>query len=232
MAAPVIVEATAKQTATLIFMHGLGDTGHGWSSALAAIRPPFMKVICPTAPTQPVSLNAGFRMPSWFDLKTLDIGGPEDEPGIQAARDNVHGMIQKEISAGIPANRIVLGGFSQGGALALYSALTYDQPLAGVVALSCWLPLHKQFPGAKVNSEDVPIFQAHGDYDPVVPYKFGQLSASLLKSFMKNVTFKTYNGLSHSSSDDEMDDVKDIISKWTHWESQNMARKAQCCQIS
>jgi len=174
-------------------MH-ISSYSHGWSSALAAIRPPFMKVICPTAPTQPVSLNAGFRMPSWFDLKTLDIGGPEDEPGIQAARDNVHGMIQKEISAGIPANRIVLGGFSQGGALALYSALTYDQPLAGVVALSCWLPLHKQFPGAKVNSEDVPIFQAHGDYDPVVPYKFGQLSASLLKSFMKNVTFKTYNG--------------------------------------
>lgn len=210
-------------------MHGLGDTGyvqqlcgifvhinikicvlcrHGWSSALAAVRPPFMKVICPTAPTQPVSLNAGFRMPSWFDLKTLDIGGPEDEPGIRSARDNIHGMINKELSAGIPANRIVLGGFSQGGALALYSALTFEQPLAGVVALSCWLPLHKQFPSAKISSDEVPIFQAHGDYDPVVPYKFGQLSASLLKSFMKNVTFKTYSGLSHSSSDEEMNDVK------------------------
>lgn len=252
MAAPVIVEATVKQTATVsakeqdfdlvsnfqspeyLYMCicslysctawatlgmydrrfpwamfiSLFDCRHGWSSALAAVRPPFMKVICPTAPTQPVSLNAGFRMPSWFDLKTLDIGGPEDEPGIRAARDDIHGMINKEVSAGIPANRIVLGGFSQGGALALYSALTYEQPLAGVVALSCWLPLHKQFPDAKVSSDDVPIFQAHGDYDPVVPYKFGQLSASLLKSFMKNVTFKTYSGLSHSSSDEEMNDVK------------------------
>ncbi|XP_036322323.1 LOW QUALITY PROTEIN: acyl-protein thioesterase 1-like [Rhagoletis pomonella] len=70
--APVIIEATAKHTSTLIFMHGLGDTGHGWSSALAMIRPPSMKVICPTAPTMPVSLNAGFRMPSWFDLRTLE----------------------------------------------------------------------------------------------------------------------------------------------------------------
>lgn len=139
---------------------------------------------------------------------TLEIGGDEDEAGIKSARDNIHGMIRKEVSAGIPANRIVLGGFSQGGALALYSSLTFDQSLAGVLALSCWLPLHKQFPQSKVSSDDVPIFQAHGDYDPVVPYKYGQLSASILKSFMKNVTFKTYNGLSHSSSDDEMKDVK------------------------
>lgn len=197
---------------------------------MAAIRPPSMKVVCPTAPTQPVTLNAGFRMPSWFDLKTLDISGPEDEAGIKTASQNIQTMIDTEIEKGIPSNRIVLGGFSQGGALALYSALTFSKPLAGVVALSCWLPLHKQFPGLKTNSADIPvsyykdyekmkrlikfwffpfkIFQCHGDFDPVVPYKFGQLSASLLKSFMKNVTFKTYNGLSHSSSDEEMDDIK------------------------
>lgn len=214
--APVIIEATAKQTSTLIFMHGLGDTGHGWSSALAMIRPPSMKVICPTAPTIPVSLNAGFRMPSWFDLRTLDISGPEDEDGIKNAAQNIKAMIDDEVNKGIASNRIVLGGFSQGGALALYTALTYNQPLAGIVALSCWLPLHKQFPGIKTNADDIPIFQAHGDFDPVVPYKFGQLSASLLKTFMKNVTFKTYNGLSHSSSDDEMDDVRDVLASWVN----------------
>lgn len=214
--APVIIEATAKHTSTMIFMHGLGDTGHGWSSALAMIRPSCMKVICPTAPTQPVTLNAGFRMPSWFDLKTLDIGGAEDEEGIKAASQNIQAMINTEIAAGIPSNRIVVGGFSQGGALALYTALTFNQPLAGVIALSCWLPLHKQFPGIKKSSDEIPIFQAHGDFDPVVPYKFGQLSASLLKSFMKNVQFKTYNGLSHSSSEPEMDDVKDVLNKWVN----------------
>jgi len=211
---PVILQATAKHTSTIIFFHGLGDTGHGWSSALALVRPAGMKVICPTAPTQPVTLNAGFSMPSWFDLKTLDIYGPEDEQGIKKATDNVHSMINDEIKNGIPSNRIILGGFSQGGALALHSALTYTQPLGGVVALSCWLPLHKQFPEAKKNTDEIPIFQAHGDFDPVVPYRFGQLSASLLKSFMKNATFKTYNGLSHSSSDEEMNDVKEEIAKW------------------
>lgn len=122
-----------------------------------AIRPASMKIVCPTAPTQPVTLNAGFRMPSWFDLKTLDVGGPEDEEGIRSASQNIHSLINSEISKGIPSNRVVLGGFSQGGALALYSALTYDQPLAGVIALSCWLPLHKQFPNVKVNSSDIPV---------------------------------------------------------------------------
>uniref|UniRef100_D3TN81 palmitoyl-protein hydrolase n=1 Tax=Glossina morsitans morsitans TaxID=37546 RepID=D3TN81_GLOMM len=213
-AAPVIVEATAKHTSTFIFMHGLGDTGHGWSSAIVSIRPACMKIVCPTAPTQPVTLNAGFRMPSWFDLKSLDISGPEDEEGIRAATKIIHGMIDNEIEKGVPPARIVLGGFSQGGALALYSALTFTKPLAGIVALSCWLPLHKQFPAAKLNSNNIPIFQAHGDFDPVVRYKFGQLSASVLKSFMKDVTFKTYHGLSHSSSDAEMDDVRDVLAKW------------------
>lgn len=209
--APVVLQATAKHTSTLIFLHGLGDTGHGWISAVGSIRPPHMKVVCPTAPTMPVTLNAGFQMPSWFDLKTLDISGPEDEEGIKKASQNLHTMINSEIQAGIEANRIVIGGFSQGGALALYSALTFPQPLAGVIALSAWLPLHKQFPSIKVTSDDIPIFQAHGDFDPVVPYKFGQLSASLLKTFMKNVTFKTYAGMSHSSSEEELDDMKTFI---------------------
>lgn len=211
---PVVLQATAKHTSTIIFLHGLGDTGHGWVSAIGTIGPPHCKVLCPTAPTMPVTLNAGFQMPSWFDLKTLDVSGPEDDEGIRKASQNVHSMISSEIQAGIGANRIILGGFSQGGALALYSALTYPQALGGVVALSCWLPLHKQFPALKVSPDDVPIFQAHGDFDPVVPYKFGQLSASLLKTFMKNTSFTTYAGMSHSSSDEELADVKAFIEKY------------------
>lgn len=116
-----------------------------------------MKVICPTAHAIPVSLNAGFRMPSWFDLKTLDISGPEDEAGIKAAAKMVHEMVTKEIHDGIPASRIMLGGFSQGGALALYSALTYAEPLAGVMALSCWLPLYNTFPQSRKCPDTVPV---------------------------------------------------------------------------
>lgn len=87
-----------------------------------------------------------FKTISRFDLRSLDANGPEDEEGIRRAADMVHGMIAEEVAAGIPTKRIVLGGFSQGGALALYSALTFPEPLAGVMALSAWLPLHQKFP--------------------------------------------------------------------------------------
>ncbi|KAL1129050.1 hypothetical protein AAG570_013582 [Ranatra chinensis] len=161
-----------------------------------------MKVICPTAPTMPVSLNNGFRMPSWFDLKSLDVGANEDEVGIKKAAEGVHAMIDAEEKSGIPSNRVVIGGFSQGGALALYSAFTYQKKLAGVMVLSCWLPLHKQFPSAAIGNTDIPIIQCHGDCDPLVPYKWGQMTASVIKQFVKNLEFKTYKGLSHSSSDE------------------------------
>lgn len=175
---------------------------------MGQIRPAYMKVICPTAPRMPVTLNAGFEMPSWFDLRTLDMYGPEDEDGIRKATVNIHSLIQSEIQAGIAPGRIFLGGFSQGGALSLHAGLTFSKPLAGIIALSCWLPLHKSFPAAKQTSDTVPIFQCHGDVDPVVPYKFGQLSHYSIKTFMTNAQFTTYNGLSHSSSEEEMHDIK------------------------
>ncbi|KAK3889451.1 hypothetical protein Pcinc_006559 [Petrolisthes cinctipes] len=146
MAAPVVVNATAKHTATIIFLHGLGDTGHGWASAMAAIGSPHIKFICPTAQVMPVSLNAGFRMPSWFDLKSLDVDGPEDTDGIRKARDLIHRLIDDEVKNGITHDRILLGGFSQGGALALYSTFTHTHTLAGVIGMSCWLPLRQEFP--------------------------------------------------------------------------------------
>lgn len=134
--------------------------------------------------------------------------GPEDTEGIRKATQSINMMIQTEISSGIPANRIIVGGFSQGGALALYSGLTSTQTLGGIIALSCWLPLHKSFPAARKTDDALPIFQCHGEVDPVVPYKFGQLSHYSLKTFMKNAQFTSYPGLSHSSSPDEMNDVK------------------------
>lgn len=210
---PVIIAATAKQTASLIFLHGLGDTGHGWASTIAAIRGPHVKLICPTAATMSVTLNAGFRMPSWFDLRTLDATAPEDEEGIVRATDLIHKLISDERKAGIPSTKILLGGFSQGGALALHAALTYPEPLAGVMSLSCWLPRHEHFPAATKAPNSLPIFQAHGDCDPVVPFKWGQMTASFLKTFMKNVEFTTYQGLTHSSSDAEINDMRQFIDR-------------------
>ncbi|CAG5106719.1 Similar to LYPLA1: Acyl-protein thioesterase 1 (Pongo abelii) [Cotesia congregata] len=127
----------------------------------------------------------------------LDATGPEDEEGIRKAAEMVHGMIAEEVAAGIPSKRIVLGGFSQGGALALYSALTFPEPLAGNA----------------VGNKNIPVLQCHGDCDPIVPYKWGQMTASLLKQFMSQVEFKTYSGMMHSSCDQEMQDMKSFIEK-------------------
>ena len=155
---------------------------------------------------------AGFQMPAWFDLMSLDPNGPEDEAGIKKSVDRVEKLIAEEIASGVPAERIVLGGFSQGGALALYTGLTTKHKLAGLVALSCWFPMHKSLPDAARNRE-VPVLQCHGDCDPVVPYKWGQMTSTLLKKLLAKHDFKTFKGLGHSSSPDEMDDVQTFLNE-------------------
>lgn len=154
------------------------------------------------------------RMNSWFDLKSLDPNHPEDESGIRSATSKIHELIAEQEQNGIPHDRIILGGFSQGGALAIYSALKYPKKLAGVVALSCWLPLHKKFPGQaeQVNTK-IPFLQCHGDEDFVVPLTWGQASNRVLSNFLDDnkYQFKVYKGLGHSSDSDEMNDVFEFI---------------------
>ena len=209
---PVVVSPSGKHTATLIFLHGLGDTGHAWASRLADARPSYVKIVCPTAQTMPVTLNKGFRMPAWFDVKSLGPNAPEDDKGIEKSKAIIDKLIEEEIKNGIEPSRIVLGGFAQGGALALYTTLTNKHKLGGMIVLSCWLPLHKKFPGAIVGTNrDIPCLQAHGDCDPVVPYRWGQLTSTTLKGFLGNHEFKTYKGMAHSSSTWELQDVKDFL---------------------
>ncbi|KAF6730489.1 Acyl-protein thioesterase 2 [Oryzias melastigma] len=206
MSVPLLAEAVTlsgkeKETAAVIFLHGLGDTGHGWAESLAKIQPSHVKIICPHAPIIPVTLNMRSMVPAWFDLMGLSPDSPEDESGIKRAAENIKAIIEHEARNGIPSNRIILGGFSQGGALSLYTALTCQHPLAGVVALSCWLPLHKSFPSASGCNKNLPIMQCHGDMDAMIPRQFGAMTAEKLK-FIVNpqmVTFKSYPGLGHSS---------------------------------
>ncbi|KAF6099721.1 hypothetical protein HJG60_011473 [Phyllostomus discolor] len=198
---PAIVPAARKATAAVIFLHGLGDTGHGWAEAFAGIRSSHIKYICPHA----------------FDIIGLSPDSQEDEPGIKQAAENVKALIEQEVKNGIPSNRIILGGFSQGGALSLYTALTTQQKLAGVTALSCWLPLRASFPQGRISgvNRDISILQCHGDCDPLVPLMFGSLTVEKLKTLVNsaNVTFKTYEGLMHSSCQQEMMDIKHFIDK-------------------
>ncbi|NXH95236.1 LYPA2 thioesterase, partial [Pachycephala philippinensis] len=168
-------------------------------------------------PRIPVTLNMKMVMPSWFDLMGLTPDAPEDEAGIKKAAENIKAIIEHEMKNGIPPNRIILGGFSQGGALSLYTALTCQHQLAGIVALSCWLPLHKAFPQAANNgvNKDIAILQCHGEMDPMIPVRFGALTAEKLKSVVTpaKVQFKTYPGVMHSSCPQEMMAVKEFIEK-------------------
>ncbi|XP_023578257.1 acyl-protein thioesterase 2 isoform X1 [Octodon degus] len=221
MSMPLLTDAATvsgaeRETAAVIFLHGLGDTGHSWADALSTIRLPHVKYICPHAPRIPVTLNMKMVMPSWFDLMGLSPDAPEDEAGIKKAAENIRALIEHEMKNGIPANRIVLGGFSQGGALSLYTALTCPHPLAGIVALSCWLPLHRNFPqAANGSAKDLAILQCHGELDPMVPVRFGALTAEKLRSVVTpaRVQFKTYPGVMHSSCPQEMAAVKEFLEK-------------------
>lgn len=212
LAKAVVIPATSQHTGTVIFLHGLGDSGHGWAPVMKMIASPHIKYICPHAGTMPVTLNGGFPSPSWFDLLGLSKEAKEDEKGIVAAADLVKSLINAEIDAGIPSNRIILGGFSQGGALALYTGLTFNKPLGGILALSCYFPLRSKFPEALDSANaNVPVFQAHGDCDTVLRYNYGVLSNEFLKSLNIPVEFKTYTGMPHSASDEEIEDVKKFI---------------------
>lgn len=164
----------------------------------------------------PVTLNFGMRMNSWFDLKSLDPSHPEDEEGIELASKKIHELITEQEKQGVPNERILLGGFSQGGALALYAAFTYPKKLAGVVALSCWLPLYRK--GGSMLTEankQIAVLQCHGTADPVVPFQWGLASEKVMSTFLdkSKYTFKAYDGLVHSSSPTELDDVIEFVRK-------------------
>jgi predicted esterase len=223
-------------------LHGLGDTGHGWSQSISNVRPKSWKLIAPTAyvlphlnvslsvslftklihflfnanfrSSKPVTLNGGFSMPSWFDILGLSESCQEDVEGIHKASIEIKQMIDDEISStGISSENIILGGFSQGGALALYTALTSEKKLGGVVALSTWLPIRQEFPEklTEVN-KSIKIFQAHGHIDPVVALRWGEATKIFLGTLgVTNYTFKKYPDMMHGSCEEEMSDVRNFL---------------------
>jgi|ERR1712137_341177 len=208
---PIILKPKENHTASVIFLHGLGDTGFGWSELFSEIAHPNVRYIFPTAPVAPVSLNAGMEMHSWFDIKGLDTQSPQDETGINAAANTIESLVEEEEKLGISSDRIFVGGFSQGGAASLYYGLTRSKNHAGIIALSCWLPLHHHFPAKFGGGKNTRVLQCHGTHDPLVPLTWADLSHALLKQLLPNCTLKKYNGMMHSSCDAEMREVKEFI---------------------
>ncbi|KAK7536345.1 Phospholipase/carboxylesterase/thioesterase [Phyllosticta citribraziliensis] len=223
MSAPaLVVPALKRHTATVIVAHGLGDSGAGWMFLAEnwRRRGKFEEVsfVFPNAPSIPITINMGMRMPGWYDLASLsDINQrSEDETGIKRSQEYFHNLILEEINKGIPSNRIVIGGFSQGGAIGLLSGLTFPQKLGGIFGLSSYLLLRNKIrdmvPADNPNKE-TPIFMGHGDIDPVVRHEWGQRTADTLKEWGWNVDFRTYEGLPHSADPEEIDDLENYLNQ-------------------
>lgn len=199
-----------------IMLHGLGDTGRGWASAAQQIRAPRgtrMRWIFPTARTVPVTLNGGMRMTAWFDLNALDEASIVDDRGmIDESAAYVDALVREQMAKGIPSEKIIVGGFSQGGVIALTSALRSQVKLGGCVALSTYLALRDDYPGAfGPHAKELKIFQAHGTHDFVLQYAYGKMSAEYLRSLNVSVDFKTYSGMQHSACAEEFDDLADFL---------------------
>jgi phospholipase/carboxylesterase len=182
--------------AAVILMHGLGADGHDFESLVPELRLPAssaVRWIFPHAPVRPVTINGGQRMRAWYDILGIGRRSPEDEEGIRSSAAAIRELVGRERERGIASDRIVLAGFSQGGAMALFTAMREAERLAGVLALSCYLPLAGTLAReAHPANAAVPVFMAHGTFDPVVPIVLGEGSRDLLLTHGHDVEWQTY----------------------------------------
>lgn len=208
--AAVTLTPAIAANATVIWLHGLGADGHDFVPIVPELRlPPTLAIryVFPHAPQRPVTLNNGYVMRAWYDIKALALQAEEDAVGVHASEQLMHELIQVELDAGIAAKRIVIAGFSQGGAIALQTALRYPQRLAGVMPLSTYLPLRDTLAAeASDANRDLPIFMCHGRQDPVVPLQLGERSRDILQGLGYAVDFRLYD-MPHSVCAQEINDI-------------------------
>ncbi|KXT17203.1 hypothetical protein AC579_326 [Pseudocercospora musae] len=218
----LVVEAVKRHTSTVIVAHGLGDSGAGWYFLAEEFRRkslfPETKFVFPNAPNIPITVNGGMSMPGWYDIADFgDLANrSEDEAGILRSQKVFHTLIADEIKAGIPTERIVLGGFSQGGAMSLMAGITNPTKLGGIFGLSCYLLLQgkvRELVPKDSPNQQTPIFMGHGDADPVVRYAWGKATADKLKDWGWNVEFRTYHNLPHSAEPQEIEDLAQYLQK-------------------
>ena len=210
----VVLTPSSPATATVIWLHGLGADGFDFVPIVNELRLPAtlpVRFIFPHAAPRPVTLNNGFVMRAWYDILGLGPGRPEDAAGIRQSEGVVRGYIEREVAAGIGTDRIVVAGFSQGGAIALQTALRYPERLAGVLALSTYLPLAPTLEKERAEANrDVPIFMAHGSYDDIIPLRRAETSKDLLVKSGYNVEWNTYP-MPHSVCADEIADISRFL---------------------
>jgi phospholipase/carboxylesterase len=209
------LETRPNPSHTVIWLHGLGADGNDFVPIVPELPlPPLgIRFIFPHAPMRPVTINGGFVMRAWYDIYAQDLVRQEDERGIRESQDLVEALIAKEGGRGIPPNRIVLAGFSQGGVVTLQTGLRQPKPLAGLMALSCYLPLAATVDKERhAASQGVPIFMAHGTGDDIVPMARGEAGRDKLTGLGYDVEWHPYP-MPHSVHPDEVADIGAFLTR-------------------
>jgi len=208
------VETAPKPNATVIWLHGLGADGHDFEPIVPQIvrrGERAWRFVFPHAPVRPVTLNGGMSMRAWYDIAGLDRTAVEDTGGFRDTDALIRQLIAKQAALGIPPSRVVLAGFSQGGAVTLYTTLRYPERLAGAMALSCYLPLAKALPADRAAANDgVPIFMAHGLADPVLPFALGVQSRDYLRTLGYAIEWHQYP-MPHAVCEAEIADIREFL---------------------
>ena len=213
MSEAIELESGANPRSAVIWLHGLGADGHDFEPIVPelGLAAP-VRFVFPHAPVRPVTINGGMRMRAWYDIFQLG-GGPEDDAGIRASQRLLENLIARETGRGIAPGKIGIAGFSQGGAIALQTALRHPERLAGILALSTYLPLSSRLESerAKAN-QDLPIFMAHGNYDDVIPIARAQASRKHLEALGYAVDWHEYP-MPHSVCAPELADIAAFLAR-------------------
>jgi phospholipase/carboxylesterase len=206
----VVLAPAAKPEAAVIWLHGLGADGHDFVPIVPELPLPAtlsVRFVFPHAPVRPVTINNGYAMRAWYDIVGITLSAREDEAGIRDSEKQIRTLVQQELDSGIPAKRIVIAGFSQGGAIALQVALRFPQRLAGVLALSTYLPLREALRlEAAAENRDVPILMCHGSQDGVVPMALGSASRDALQALNYTIEWRAYP-MAHEVCLQEINDI-------------------------
>ena len=215
---PVIIETGPDPIGTVIWLHGLGADGHDFEPIVPELRLPGelpLRFVFPHAPIRPVTVNGGMEMRAWYDILSLDAAGRSEESSVRESAATLLELIEAEVARGVPSERIVLAGFSQGGAVAMHAGLRYPKPVAGLMLLSTYVPVPTAF-AAEVTESDasqprsVPIFMAHGSFDPMLPLALGQESAAMIRSAGFTIDWREYP-MAHGVCPQEIADIRDFL---------------------
>jgi phospholipase/carboxylesterase len=210
------LESAPNPTAAIIWMHGLGADANDFVPMVKELdlrNCPAIRFVFPNAPKIPVTVNGGYIMPAWYDIMGADIAKREDEGGLRASQKKIEQLIDREIARGIPAERIIIAGFSQGCAMTLQVGLRYPQKLAGMMCLSGYVPLAEHVATERhAANQDTSIFMVHGSDDPVIPIQRAEQSRDLLVSLGYQVQWHSY-WMQHSVSQQEVLDIGNWLRK-------------------